>query len=285
MTKLNEDALEATDVEDYLAGYSDFSFELRVLKEFIRLGFGCQHGGTYTDPVTGKDREFDIRGLVEDQSVRIHLSIECKNIRPNFPLITHCLPRTNNESFNELILTSDPDKEIDLNPVVFLQSTSESMRLQQRTLYPLGKWVAKSTDQVGRRTDGSILATDGGVFDKISQAINSARDLILQAHELVVCGQSIYTLVVPVLVVPEETLWCIKYNENGDQIELPQKIQHISYFIGKQWQVGQGINSLVYTMSHLDIVTFPHIETYVKDQLFRYVTGCLAAMGRGDTLS
>jgi hypothetical protein len=55
-----------------------------VLKELTDLRLMCQHGETYEDPITKKSREFDIRALMYGaESVYIHLSLECKNIRNN----------------------------------------------------------------------------------------------------------------------------------------------------------------------------------------------------------
>jgi hypothetical protein len=91
MSKLLTDPISQSDIEEYLKDYSDFSFELNVLNELQNLGLMCQHGGTYNDPLTGKSREFDIRAIYQYWPIKIHLSVECKNIRNNFPLVMHCL--------------------------------------------------------------------------------------------------------------------------------------------------------------------------------------------------
>lgn len=91
-TKLIQNPITETDIEEYLNDFADFSFELRVLKELSDLRLHCQQGGTYDDPVTGKSREFDIRTLYKEGAIRVHLSVECKNLHPNFPLAMH-LPK------------------------------------------------------------------------------------------------------------------------------------------------------------------------------------------------
>ena len=71
--QLKSDQITRVDIEEYLADYADFSFELRVLKELTDLKIKCQHGGTYEDPITKKSREFDIRALMHgDERLRIH---------------------------------------------------------------------------------------------------------------------------------------------------------------------------------------------------------------------
>lgn len=113
MAQLKSNPITQSDIEEYLAGQADFSFELRVLKELVDLGLICSHSGTYDDPITGKSREFDIRALLLDQEkyLRVHLSVECKNIRENFPMIVHCLKRKENESYNELVATYKPEEK------------------------------------------------------------------------------------------------------------------------------------------------------------------------------
>lgn len=78
MSKLFSTTITKDDIEEYLNHYADFSFELRVLKEFVDLRLSCSHSGTYDDPITGKSHEFDIRALLQDKFIRVHLSIECK---------------------------------------------------------------------------------------------------------------------------------------------------------------------------------------------------------------
>ena len=72
MRKLSPNSITQSDIAEYLNGYSDFSFEIKVLKKFTNLGYECEHGGTYEDPVTGKSREFDIRALIQKEFVRVH---------------------------------------------------------------------------------------------------------------------------------------------------------------------------------------------------------------------
>lgn len=267
MTKLNQNPIGQSDIEEYLKDYSDFNFELRVLKQLRELKLVCQHSGTYDDPITNKSREFDIRALWEELPFRIHLSIECKNIQDNFPLVTHCLERTYNESYNDLIHTYEPFKYNDLSAV---NSSSRVIRQESgHSLYLRGEYVAKSADQVGRDTKNVITATDGGVFDKISQAINSASDLISQAADIeIINNADLLTFVCSVLVVPDGKLWQIKYKDDGQMIGSPQQVNHVSYYIGKEWSVGKPF-ALTYKLSHLEIITFSEIKSFFNTYLSR----------------
>jgi hypothetical protein len=63
MAKLKTDEILPEDLVEYLNSYSDFSFELAVLKMLRTSDIDCEHGGYYEDPITKKSREFDIRAI------------------------------------------------------------------------------------------------------------------------------------------------------------------------------------------------------------------------------
>src|ERR1700752_707052 len=277
--QLKIDPVSQVDIEEYLADYADFSFELRVLKELTDLKLKVQHGGTYDDPITGKSREFDIRALMYgDEALRIALSVECKNIQPNFPLVLHCLKRKEEESYNELIVTHIVSED---SPIY--REDTASIRLKNQTLYFKDQYVAKTADQVGRARDNTIVATDGGVFEKISQAINAAKDLISDASSLNATREDRYTLVCPVLVVPDSMLWQVKYSDDGARVGPPEPVNQVSYFIGREWYIGPLTFS--YSLSHLEILTFSEIKNFVGKYLLSYLERCFQTLQRGRTLS
>ena len=72
---LSPDPITESDVKRYLNNYSDFSFELQVLKKFVDLGFKCSHSGTYEDPVTSKSRQYDIRALHQKKFIRVRIPV------------------------------------------------------------------------------------------------------------------------------------------------------------------------------------------------------------------
>ncbi len=273
MANLKNNPITETDLEEYLQGYSDFSFEIQVLNRLINLGFLCEHSGTYDDPITNKSREFDIRAIYTKGFMRLCLSVECKNLRSNFPLITHCLPRKRSESYNEILRTLTPEEVWD-NSVgqEKLQGFSKSFRLKTGiAIYQPEDYVAKSADQVGRKEqDKSITSTDGGVFDKISQAINSAYGLIANAQNLSAIDNSYYSLIFPVLLVPDNTLWQAKYDNQGNRQGKPEKIKRVSYFIGKEWLI-DGDKSNTYSISHLEIVTFSELGNFILNYLLDHL--------------
>jgi hypothetical protein len=217
--------------------------------------------------------------------MRLRLSVECKNLRNNFPLILHCLERKRSESYNEVICTFDPEK-LSENRGVLIPAQKEFSRVirlkTSNTLYPPREYVAQSADQVGRKQqDKSITSMDSGVFDKISQSINSAYDFVSEAQNLEITNHSYFSLIFPVLVVPDNTLWQAKYDNQGVRQGKPELIRRASYFISKEWGTG-GINAITYSISHLEIVTFSEIENFVSNYLLDHLHSCSWTISDGN---
>lgn len=150
--------------------------------------------------------------------------------------MVHCLKRKENESYNEIIHTFQPKASGYDNlgrpsvSIPAIHEFSNIIRVSRYSLYSKDTYVAKSSDQVGRRvSDKEIDATDSGVFEKISQAINSAEALVSEAHYLDTTQSQYWTFICPVLVVPDSVLWQVKYSDNGERIEAPQQVSHVSY--------------------------------------------------------
>jgi hypothetical protein len=100
------------DLLDWLTSSSNFAFELRCVKLLSDNGLSCLHGGSYSDPVTKKTRQFDIRAHWSNRRSHARFAVECKNLDPTFPLLVQCVPRTPSEAFHEIVLSYDPS----LNP-------------------------------------------------------------------------------------------------------------------------------------------------------------------------
>lgn len=270
MAKLKQTPIYKNDIKEYLNKYSDFSFEVKTLRKLVELGFGCHHGGTYEDPVTGKARQFDIRAsreLNRDREVVIKLSfsVEVKNLRTNFPLVVHCMPRQKNESFIDLVWSRNLKSGIRLDP-----KSDHSERVTvvgDGCPYPEKEPVGKSCDQIGKRpSDGELIGSDQDVFDKISQSINASFDLITYAHYASDGNIDVISLVVPVLVIPAGTLWTIWYDNNGNIEQGPELASSIEYYINKSWLVGNERyeREKRYWLSHIEIVDIKGMRNLVE---------------------
>jgi hypothetical protein len=268
MARLKKIIIEKSHIDDYLEKTSDFTFEIKTLNQLINLGFNCEHGGTYEDPITKKTREFDIRAskrlIDEDQfKVDIHLSVECKNIRDNYPLVIQSVQRSANESYMDLIWSFHSWNSFRLE-----HSYSQRLSLfENDSPYLVGEPIGKSCEQVGVNNNDEIVANDSSVFDKISQSINAAYSLMLDAHYASADEEdiSIASLVVPVLIVPDDKLWNITYNNNGAITNEPSMVPNCEYYIDKSWLLGEKSEQQVrYSLTHLEIVQLGYLGQFIK---------------------
>jgi len=225
IVNLIDQRIEKDDIEEYLNSYSDFSFEVKVLKTLTSLGFDCEHSGTYEDPITKKTREFDIRAwkifdLNENTIFRIGMAVECKNIRENFPLVVHCMPRTESEAYHHLVWSHRSSEEpYRISP--FFEYARRVILGKDETVYAIGEPVGKSCDQVDRRAsqNGEIIGSDADLFDKISQSLNSAYEILRSSHYAGDRELTVISLILPILVVPTGRVWFVSYDSDGNITE------------------------------------------------------------------
>lgn len=272
MTKLKPDAIAQADLLEFLKDHSDFSFEIEILNALTNIGFACEHGGSYKDPVTKKTREFDIRATRTFGKSFLRLAVECKNLRKNFPLLISCVPRREDESFHEICISVDPDKHLLEEPPemysrAMLQQSKNIRLTGERTFYKLGDPVGKSCDQVGRNMNGDILANDSEVYEKWSQALSSADDLTYLA-----CtdgndrtGDLALSLVFPIMVVPNGRLWVTQYDSDGNRTADPVQTDRCSYFVNLEYYHRGALTGDEYNISHLEFVTQDGLLQFVDD--------------------
>ncbi|MDI3467863.1 MAG: hypothetical protein OJF50_006684 [Nitrospira sp.] len=268
--KLKVESIEKSDLVEFLNDVSDFSFETKVLKALIGMGFGCEHSGSYADPITNEVREFDIRAtkIFRDRFF-LRLAVECKNLRPNFPILISCLPRRQEESFHETSLSVNPDKCPIEKPSPYsvraMISTSKNVRLTgEYSLYKPGDPVGKSCDQVGRLLSGEFTSGDSGIYNKWAQALSSAHDLTYLS-----CtdgedrtGDFAVSLVIPTLVVPNRQLWVAQYDSDGNRTADPELVDRCSYFIDQSY-FHKGLSHHALTISHLEFLTVDGLRAFI----------------------
>ncbi len=247
MAKLQDTTITAHDLSSYVQTSSDFAFEMRVLAHLQALGFTCRHAGTYLDPVRERARQFDIRAVQHRGDHRLSLAVECKNLRTNFPLLVSAVPRQQTEAFHQRI--------------VFVRErlhTALQVR-DSRTFYTPGDMVGKQTDQVGKSHGGEWVGNDQETFEKVSQALNSAHDLI---RESTMPDPPYTRVVLPVLVIPNERLWQVEYSANGTLQRDPRPVPRTTVFVDHLFRLtADYLNTDVqYRISHLEIVTFDELQ-------------------------
>jgi hypothetical protein len=260
MAKLRNQPITAAELEKYLSTADDFAFELKCLHSLSeRTTIRMEHGGTYTDPVSGKHRQFDIRANIEVVPLRVSLAIECKNLSPAYPLLVSRVPRIESEAFHQLLI---PEPESDLGGGFGLRvpslvhSNAESISAPA-SLYKTGDLVGKSVSRIGVIADkpGEFQADDSEIFDRWAQAVASAYDLISEADRYFSNDDSDPRAywIVPVLVVPEGTLWVADYAKKGAVQAGPHQVDEVEIYLDHSaWKKGEMFS---YTISHLHFVT------------------------------
>ncbi|MCO6436075.1 MAG: hypothetical protein J5J06_03215 [Phycisphaerae bacterium] len=259
MAKLKNLPICQEDMLEYLNTSSDFAFELQCLERISGLGFECQHGGSYTDPVTGKRRQFDIRAQKSKGPFRVRCAVECKHVTTNFPLLIMCVPRAPEESFHELLHSYDPDQVPQDRPYIpAIAGYCKTIRVSDHPAseYQIGEPVGKNCPQIGKSKEGEIIASDADVFEKWSQALASAQDLADEAaSEGKECNGTFLSLILPILVVPDGRLWKIDYAANGTRNGDPKQVDRCSVFVGHDCFAGNELQGAPLTISHLEFVT------------------------------
>lgn len=271
MAKLKGKPILEADLLEYLSAYSDFSFELAVLKMLRDCELHCEHGGHYEDPVTAKSREFDIRARKTIGKYRVRMAIECKNIRENFPVLVSCIPRHEQESYHQIALVREPTESSRFSLIDLHQSRATILSIRgQHSLYLPNELVGKSTVQVGRAVDNTISTNDAELFEKWGQCLSSASDLVENAYwdggredE----EDHYFSAVLPFVVVPNGRLWMVSYDEQGSRVSDPIAANRCSCFIDKQYEMGSGVANAHMSLSHVEIVTFDGMLSFVEEHL------------------
>ena len=278
MSKLRTDPIAAVDVREFVEDYSDFAFELSVYNQLTKLGFTCDHGGTYTDPLTEKIRQFDIRATWMDHSQwlfpleQIRLAVECKQLRDNFPLVIHTVPRTFDEATHNVLLSVNPEKfslgtEEESTVPALVPSAMRWAVAGTSSIYKENQPVGKSCAQVGRDHSG-ITSTNSEVFSKWTQAISSAQSLADQECDdgsRQLYRGALATLILPVVVVPNDRLWEVRFKADSTLNGEPRRVNRCPYWIDSTFECGDRLTGFSYTLSHLEFVTADGLDELVHD--------------------
>lgn len=263
MAQLNKDTqISEPELIDYLDSTSDFAFELRCLEKLTTLRFQCDHGGSYSDPVSKKTRQFDIRAYKSQGLMNVRCAVECKNLRHNFPLLIMCMPRLFKESYHEVIVSYPKEyvKQHTWQGSAFADTCKACRIRSSQSVYTDGDFVGKSCAQVGVATDGSIVARDNDVYDKWSQALASADQLAYDSGEEGPRRKNIsFSLTLPMVVVPDGTLWQVNYKSDGTRQNKPVQTNRCSFFVDQQYSIGDMQNK-TFTISHLEFITLTGLE-------------------------
>lgn len=245
--------LGSAELGDFVASRADFAFEMQTLRALKRMGFECSHGATYVDHVSGKLRAYDIRARQRTGQSLLCLAVECKALGSAAPLLTYATPRLASESFHYVLVRRYGMP----HPDPF------SRRKAPSATYPPHQPVVRQTDQPLLSADGSWSAADAATFERWMQAVSSARD-IADTLAIANVGQPTVGAVLPVLVVPDGTLWQVQFSESGQQLGAPEACAYTQLFLGHEWRMEALSQPKLFAISHLEICTLSGLETRVE---------------------
>jgi hypothetical protein len=250
-------SIKPTDVKQVILNDDDFGHEMRVGHIFGNASqhitnreykIAPKHGGTYTDLHTGKPREFDYRFQVRnryDQSQCVLLAVECKNLHKNSPLVICGRSRTNEEAYHALIESSRTGP---------LSVT----KIKTGSFYPPGDFVGKSLVRLKEDSSKQLKSvSESDIYDKWSQALASSVELAERACFLSQDSkypEKVCSMVMPVVVVPDELLWTVNYDQAGQISQDPDIVEECVYFVDRKFRV-DGLNSSHFILTHIHFVT------------------------------
>lgn len=274
---------------------SSFSFEMKVLQELRAWHFYCEHSGLYTDPITKINREFDIRAWLEPKKGwHICLGVECKNISTEAPLIIHSttLPlkeRTHSLIVNHSYASSYKAREkrrqerntfVPVMGPIHAFHRAFNFQVEHRmkdggnvfpSIYSTFGFVGRSMDKLKIKskggTDKSYHFDDSEIYAKFSQAQNSIVDLIEDSY----CDEHEdmphQFFVLPILVVPDGTLWEQKYLDDGQRQGDPEATDRIPFYVNKTYHKELHQHTPDFFLRFVEVVTFSGLKKLLQQML------------------
>jgi hypothetical protein len=257
-TDISEPPITLSEIQTYLESQDSFAFEMYVYNLLKDLKFDARHGGTYEDPITKKHRQYDIRASLchPTKNTCIKLAIECKHLQENSPLLISRTRITPQEARYHLITVSPSTA---YRPV--------SVKLDNLEKFYLKKlYIGKSVSQI-IRNENRLISRNEEIHDRWTQALSSAKDLV-SGVGLTQLTQQIKVAIIPVLVVPDKTLWVADYSDRGALEGEPKQINEVVLVENRVYQIHLPNHEILadgFAISHLHIFTQSGIRSFLED--------------------
>lgn len=256
------------DIEEFVQYHSDFGFEIKIKQIISELGFVPLHGGRYDDPMTQKTREYDFRFTYSRKNHYLHAAVECKNVSEFSPLLVSCLPRSINESYLRIFICTETGRihsKVKENQSYGLIRKFSSLDWENPSRYQVNEDCGKLVNQISRSKDGILSGRDTEVFDKWSQAIAS---LVAYSQENRHIQSSEYEyelhVFMPLLIVPDNRLWAVVYDETGNIAVPARQVDQVSIFVGKNYKARDSQEHPELKISHIEFMTTSGFQQFIK---------------------
>jgi hypothetical protein len=257
-----------SDIRSVVTKEDDFGHEMRVGRLIRSVpGMETKHGGTYTDPVTQKPRQFDYRCALTKGSTRLSLAIECKNLSPSVPLVMCGTIRQETEAFHDLIEARNGHFNHRSATVVGLSSVTRRAS-REYAYYSSGKFVAKSVVRIQADKNPMTRTQDADIYDKWAQAISSAIGLTEAACTFPTGATPPKFLVsiLPIVVVPDHVMWTASYDEQGDIADDPSEVHKCELYVAKEIELGKKQTPLYhrFAFSHVHFFSLTGFRAFLS---------------------
>ena len=231
--------ISPVELRNVITREDDFGHEIRV-GHAIRScpTITMQHGGTYTDSITQKPRQFDYRCCLVKEQTSLLLAVECKNLSPTQPLVVCGAARRDEEAFHDLIESTQGTIERRSTIIHGLGSLTRRAGAEH-AFYPPKQFVGKSLMRVKADKPPMQSQPDSDIYDKWAQALSSAIQPAESACKLAkkFAVARILSAVLPAVVVPDRVLWRAAYGDNGSLLTDPEQVEECELFVGREIEV------------------------------------------------
>lgn len=240
-----------------VAASDDFGHEMRVRAMLKKHGAHVQHGWTYADPVEGKPRQFDFRATLmkADHAQAVRLAVEAKNLAVESPLIVSGTARVPEEAFHDRVKYQNRNGH---DFVGVLRSKAD------QPFYPVGKFVGKSILRLKwdeKRGFVSSAPLESEIYNRWTQALASADELCKSAAISTTRRPELETVIMPLVVVPDGTLWIIEYDAEGRQVGRPELSDATNLFLNHEVVVRPHNNWM--NLSHVNFYTLTGLDVFL----------------------
>jgi hypothetical protein len=122
--------------------------------------------------------------------------------------------------------------------------------------------VGKSTTQVGVTPTGDVTVNDSEVYEKWGQCLASLHGMVRGIGGL---PEGSVLMALPILIIPDGSLWRVRYKKDGSRIGDPEQIDQCSVYAGG-FEIPFDSSSR-FRVSHVEIMTFEGLRSFCGQHL------------------
>jgi hypothetical protein len=122
---------------------------------------------------------------------------------------------------------------------------------------------------------------DTEIYDKWTQALDASRELCINARSYAekFRAQHAYTAILPIVAIPDDTLWMVEYGEDGQVAGDPKPAEYCEFYADRQIVLHPPGHPhyQTFTFSHINFATMGGLKKFTDklkgDYLWRDLFG------------